>query len=305
MNFSALLSKMVIFVVLIAVGYFMARKGLLSPEFSKSASKLLLNVFIVCSIINSVIGSRPEMSPAEFRKAMFIIILSMVLWFALGFIFSCFYSKEKNAPQIELLMSSVNTLFVGLPVAAALCGSEAVFYIGLSCVPFNICVFSYLIWRLKRKEGDGKIRIKDMLTPTFAASVLSLLIFVTNPKLPLVVTDFFSTVSGATVPFSMIVIGATLGPISFADAFKGKFTWVFCVTRLIVVPLLVWLIVRNFTDNTILLVCCTVLAGCPSGVMCTPLSIQHGYSAEFSSRIIMVSTILSMVSLPLLCYVLF
>lgn len=305
MNYSALLSKVVIFVVLIAVGYLMARKGVLGPEFAKSASKLLLNVFIVSSIINSVIGSRPEMSEGELKKVLFIITLTMLLWFVLGFAFSCIYSKEKNAPQIELLMSAVNTLFVGLPVAAALCGSEAVFYIGISCVPFNILVFSYLVWRLKRGKGGGKIRIREMISPTFIASAAALFIFVLNPKLPAVVTDLFSTVSGATVPFSMIVIGATLGPISFADAFKGKFTWIFSVTRLIIVPVLVWLVVRNFTDNKVLLVCCTVLAGCPSGVMCTPISIQNGYSPEFSSRIIMVSTLLSMVTLPALCFLLF
>lgn len=103
----------------------------------------------------------------------------------------------------------------------------------------------------------------------------------------------------------MIVIGATLGPISFSDAFKGKFTWIFCIVRLIIVPTFVWLALRNLTDNTVLLVCCTVLAGCPSGVICTPLSIQNGFSAEFSSRIIMVSTLLSMITLPALCLLLF
>lgn len=305
MNYSALLSKMVIFAVLIAIGYIMARKGFLGPEFSKSASKLLLNVFIVASIVNSVIGSRPEMSGSELWKVLLIIVASMVIWFGLGLVFSLLYGKEPNAPQIELLMSSVNTLFVGLPVASALCGSEAVFYIGLSCVPFNIFVFSYLVWRLKRNSADGKISIRNMLSAPFIASAVALLLFVLNLDLPLVVTDLFSTVSGATVPFSMIVIGATLGPISFADAFKGKFTWIFCAVRLIVVPVLVWLILRCFTDNTILLVCCTVLAGCPSGVICTPLSIQNGFSPEFSSRIIMVSTILSMFTLPALCYILF
>ena len=139
--------------------------------------------------------------------ALLFMTVVMVLCYVLGMIFSRF-DHDQTAVQTFLLISVVNSLYVGMPVAQALCGSEGVFYVGLSSVPFNILLYTWGMWALR--HGKGK------------KGMLSLLIFVIDLHVPKIVSDLLGSVASATVPISMLVIGATLGNVSLSEAFSKK-----------------------------------------------------------------------------------
>ena len=87
MNFTVLIGKMCIFVVLMVIGYLCARTGYISKSFITDASKLTLNVFMVATIINSVVASDMEMSMGELGASVGIMSLSMLLLYVFGGIF--------------------------------------------------------------------------------------------------------------------------------------------------------------------------------------------------------------------------
>ena len=304
MNFTALLSKMVLFIILLLIGYFASRKGFLSKDFSKSASWLLLNVFLVASILNSVLGERPSLPNNELWMALLFMTVVMVLCYVLGMIFSRF-DHDQTAVQTFLLISVVNSLYVGMPVAQALCGSEGVFYVGLSSVPFNILLYTWGMWALRHGKGKKGIRLKEMISAPLISALLSLLIFVIDLHVPKIVSDLLGSVASATVPISMLVIGATLGNVSLSEAFSKKKLYLINLVRLIVAPLLTCFLLRLFTENKPLLVSLVIVAACPCGVLSTPLSIQCGYDPEYPSECIMLSTALSMITLPALVWIFF
>lgn len=304
MDFSGLLIKMLIFFVLLMIGYWAARKGFLSKDFAKSASWLLVNVLLSASIVNSVLGDRPELPPKELWFAFFTMIVLFVLLYLIATICAHFDNKE-TAPQTILLLAAVNTLFVGIPVVQVMKGGEAVFYLGVSCVPFNLFLYTYGVWQLNRGKGKSGARISDIVTLPLVAALLSLVIFVLHIRMPRVVTEFFGTVSAGTVPVSMLVIGATLGPVSLKEAFLNKKLYLLCLIRLIVTPVLIYLLFRPFVQNEVLLLSAVVTAACPAGTLCTPVSIQYGYDPKYTSECIMLTTVLSMLTLPALLYVLF
>lgn len=304
MNFSALLSKMVLFIVLLLIGYFASRKGFLSRDFSKSASWLLLNVFLVASIVNSVLGERPSLSGKELWMVLLFMTVLMVLCYLMGAICAHF-DRDKTSVQTFLLIGVMNSLYVGLPVAQALCGSEGVFYIGLSCIPFNILLYTWGMWALRHGKGEKGIKLKEMISAPLISSLLSLLIFVLDIRVPKMVSEMLSSVAAATIPISMLVIGATLGSVSLSEAFSKKKLYMINLVRLIVAPLLIYFLFRPFTSNQTLLVSAVIVAACPCGVLSTPMSIQYGYDPEYTSECIMLSTALSMVTLPTLIWMLF
>ncbi len=304
MDFSALIIKMVIFAVLLVVGYVAARRGFLSREFAKSASWLLVNVFMVASIINSVLGSRPQLPPDELWSAFLILIILMMLVYAVATVCK-YFDHSENAPQTLILMSALNNLFVGLPIVQTLCGSEAVFYIGLSCIPYNILLYSYGVWHLKKGKGKKGFRFRDIVSGCLIAAVMALVIFVFEIPMPRLITELFSTVSSATVPVSMLVIGATLGPVSLKDAFSKPKMYILSLVRLVITPVLFYFLFRPFVSNQVLLISIFVISACPCGTVNTPLSIQYGYDPTYSSELIMVTTALSMVTLPALLYIFF
>lgn len=303
MDYSQLFNTMVVFIVMMTIGYVGSRKKVLTPEFSQAASKLVLNVFLTASVLNSVIGDQPELSAAQLWTVMGLTSLSLLLCYVLGaLIMRIFKLGGKDNAIMELLMDVPNTMFVGLPIVQELYGSTAVLYLAMSCIPFNVILYSYGVWRLKSsKGGEGsKMRLKDILSVPLIATVLSLLVFFLHIPVPGVAQKLITTLAPATMPISMIVIGATLGRVNLLDAFREKRVYIVCFFRLLVTPVLVWLLFSFLTTDAVLLATCVIIAGCPSGIVCTVLSLQYGHNAELSSKGVLASTTLSMISLPLL-----
>ena len=304
MNYSALLIKMCIFAVLLAVGYLSARKGAVSPEFAKSASWLIMNIFLTASIINSVLGDRPELTNSEVAKGMMVLSFGQILLYLLAAAVIKLTGGE-HAGLNFILCAAVNNLFIGLPVVQSIYGSEAVFYVGMECVPQNLLMYTVGVMFLKKGSGQKGFRLRDILSAPLVASLISLLIFVADIRMPKMITELFSTVSSATVSISMIVIGATLGQTEITEAVKEKDAWIITAVRLIIAPVLTFFILRLFTDNEVLLFTAVVISGCSSGSVCTPVAIRHGCDASYTSKVIMVNTLLCIVTLPLLIYILF
>ena len=303
MDMSALLTKMVIFVVLMVIGYIGVRTKLLNSEFTKAASKLTMNVFMTASILNSVIANPPQLSGGELAKVMLACFVSV----GFGYLISALvvrllpFQRERK-PLMELLISVTNTMFIGVPVAEPIFGSQAVFYIAMSCIPFNVFLYTYGVWRMNQSGERVKLKWKNMVSVPLIATMAALLIFVLNIPMPGVVKELCNTLSAATMPMSMLVIGSSLGGVSLLDAFKEKSLYFASLMRLVLVPLLTLPVLKLITTDPVLLGAMVIIAGCPSAVMVTVLAIQYGRDAEYTSKGILLETFLSMATMPALVY---
>ena len=300
MEFPVLMEKMVIFVILMLIAYIMARRGILGPEFIRASSKLVIDVFMVGTILSSMISSGAERGLSNFGQVILLTFLVQLLGYVVAAIAIRYINLEENrkAP-FEILMAVGNTMFIALPIADALYGSYAVMIISLSCIAFNILLYSYGIWKLKGKGGSS-FRVRDMISIPLIATLLGILIIVIGIPVPGVLKSLFSALGGATMPMSMMVIGASLGTVSLLDAFRNPKFAILSAVRLILVPVLSWLICRLITDDTVLLMTCMIIAAAPSAVIITILSIQYGRDGVFCSEGVLHSTVCSMVTIPIL-----
>ena len=302
MEFSVLLGKMVIFSVLMILGYVFARRGLVDRSFGRAASMLVLNVFLPSTILNSVFVANMEIGAGELAKVMLLLFLTLGVGYVLAGILCHFLPIGKDpvrGPVFELLMGLSNTMFIGMPVAQELFGPVAVFYCALSCIPFNLYAYSYGVWRMKGGKG-GSLQLKDILSVPLAATLIAVLIFLFHLPVPTVVRSLASTLNGATLPMSLLVIGFSMGTVSLVDAFRNKDLYLVSLLRNLAIPILTWLIVRLFTSDPVLLLTCMLLAASPCAVMVTVFAIQYGRDSVFAAEGVLQSTVLSIATIPLL-----
>ena len=300
MEFTALLNKMLIFIVLMVIGYVLARRGQFGPAFTKTASSLVLNVFMVGTILSSMISTGAE---HDIRDLAQILFLTFVMT-AFGYVVSAAAArlipmdKDLKAPA-EILMAASNNMFIALPIAEAVYGSYAVFIVSVSCIPFNVLLYSYGVWRLKG-SGEGKgLRLREMFSVPLIATLLGILLIAFRVPVPQAVRGLLSSLSGATMPMSMMVIGASLGSVSLLDAFKKPLLACTSAVRLLLIPALTFFVLRPLTSDTALLMTNVIIAGAPSAVLCSILAIQYGRDGVFSSEGVQHSTVFSMLTLPL------
>lgn len=300
----ALLQKLFLFVVLMLVGYIGARRGALGPDFARAASKLTLNVFMSASILNSVVSNPPDMSAGDLAYALLVGFLVLLLSYAVsGLLTRLLPIRRDRAPLFELLVSVMNPMFIGIPVADILLGSQGVFYIALSNVFFNLLVYTYGVWRLK--SGDrGSVRLKDVISVPLVVTVLTVVIFAFRIPMPGLIRELTGSMAPATMPMSMVVIGATLGRVSLLDAFREKSLYLVAALRLLLMPLLTWLMFQALPADPTLRGAMLIMSACPSGIIVSILAIQYGKDAEYCSEGILLDTALSMLTIPLTAWLL-
>ena len=299
MELSSLFETSFVIIALMLVGFLGVRRGVLSKAFSHTASFLIVNVFIVGTIFQSVCSGGEGISPAELPHIILMVTLMNTLCYVLGRLALRLFARGTGAPT-ELCIGVMNNLLIGLPILQSLYGPTAVLFAGLTSIPFNITLYTYGVWQLSADTRGGALRLKDIFSPSVLATLAALVFFVFSLPVPGAVSRLMSACAGVTMPLSMIVIGVTMGSENLTAALRDRRVYAIALFRLVLAPLATFLLLRLLTDNALLLKSCVVIAGCPTGIVVPILSLQYGHDASLPSNCIIVTTLLSLVTLPIL-----
>lgn len=300
---SSLLVKMFIFVVLMAIGYVLSRRGSLSGEFARMGSSLALNVFMFATIIGSAMSSVGGMSNRSLLVAIGASFVTSALCYTIGFCVTRPFAKSDTAAVSQLLISAPNMMFIGVPVVQAIYGPQAVLYLALSTLPFNILIYSYGVILLKGNKNGG-FDMRELVTSPLIATVIAVLLLLFRIELPGILTELIDTMSAATMPFSMIVIGASLGAVDVKGIFSDLRIYAVSAIRLILSPILVYLVLSLFIKDRVLLGSMTVYAACPTGIVVSILAMKYDRTAIYASKGVLMTTALSMLTIPFIAYIL-
>ena len=302
MNLSIVFAKMAMLVLIMLLGYLCARIGITGPEFNQRVTPLMVKVLLPATILNSVL-SVPDFSGRELLDYILVMTVMVALqMLPAWFLPRLMRTRSEDAGATRRVTAFGNVGFVGLPVVAAIFGDEMVFFASLCNIPFNLALYSCSAAQLS--PDGGRVRWQDVLNAPVIATLLSVVLLLSRVHVPGVLADTISSVSGATIPLSMLVIGTSLGGISVRSVLTDWRVYVVSAVRLLVCPLLTWLVLRPFAAGALLGIS-VLMAACPSAMLVTALCLQYGRSDAFASKCIFLSTILSAVTIPLLIWLLF
>ena len=300
-----LIEKMALLVILLALGYLCARLKLVGPEFNKGLSKLVINVFLAGMILSSVINKKLEMTGGDVAYGLLMMTLSMLICVGIGWLSPTLLRiKDGDKGMYRILAAFMNNGFVGFPLVAAVYGENAVFFASLSNIPFNLLLYTVGVMFLQKGDKNTKFSIKSVINVPIVATLIAVVIFIFEIPMPKLVDDVADTLSAATVPLSMMCVGLSLGSVSLKEALLQPRLYGISLVRLLICPLAVWLVLRIFITNPVILGTIVILSACPSAIICTILGIQYGRDGVESSEAIFISTMLSMITIPLLISVL-
>lgn len=302
MNLSTVFAKMAMLVLIMLLGYLCARIGITGPEFNQRVTPLMVKVLLPATILNSVL-SVPDFSGRELLDYILVMTVMVALqMLPAWFLPRLMRTRSEDVGATRLVTAFGNVGFVGLPVVAAIFGDEMVFFASLCNIPFNLALYSCSAAQLS--PDGGRVRWQDVLNAPVIATLLSVVLLLSRVHVPGVLADTISSVSGVTIPLSMLVIGTSLGGISVRSVLTDWRVYVVSAVRLLVCPLLTWLVLRPFAAGALLGIS-VLMAACPSAMLVTALCLQYGRSDAFASKCIFLSTVLSAVTIPLLIWLLF
>lgn len=301
---SAVITKLTEMVIMIVLGYICAKLKISGPEFNKHTSTVLTNVLLPATILKSMTGLNNGIDNSEIFYVILLFFLMMGIAGVVGKLVTVVYPFDKDDRGIILcLVMYMNISFVGFPLVESFYGAEGMVYACLSCVPMNLLMFSAGVATISGNKAEG-INFKRILNVPLISTILGVAIMMLQIPMPEVVSATIHSLANATIPVSMLILGSSLAAIPVVTAFNDLGVYVTAFSRLIICPVVTYLILSLFVDNEMLIGTVTILASTPVAVLMTPLCVQYGKSDQLSSKNIFISTILSIVTMPIIMWVL-
>ncbi|MGD8401250.1 MAG: AEC family transporter [Bacillota bacterium] len=291
-------SQVITLFLLMMVGFIARRVKALDAEMVKCMNKLLINFaapFIALSAFQFSFSGR------MLAEAGTVFLIAVVTNLATIFIGKLLFLRMPDATGRVLRFSAIftNCAFVGYPVIGGFYGEQGIFLTSIYIVAFNIFVWTYGVFIFTGKADRESLK-HALLNPAVVAIFLGLLLFLFSVKLPTPLKLTLEMIGGMTTPLAMIIVGSFLAELKPADLFSGWSVYYGSAVRLVAMPLLTLVCLRLLGINGVVLGVSVLAVAMPVATLTTPLAEQNGGDALFASRLVFISTMLSMVTIPLL-----
>ena len=157
-------------------------------------------------------------------------------------------------------------------------------------------------------EQQGKLQgtveiVKKIFNIGVIACITAMLLYFLQTPVPSFLQAFITNLGNLTAPLSMMIIGASLAQMPLKELFLDKKLLLFSLVKLLLLPA-VWMIMVNcVAEQEILRGVCLVMMATPAGSMTAMLAQQYGGDYETASRGVALTTVLSVITMPLLAAV--
>ncbi len=305
MELSALFSVMLMLFLFICVGFICSKTGIVDAHGSVTLNKVVLNICSPALVLKAVLESELTYSVSQLLMlivyAIIFIILALIAGMACAFIFI----RKRDARSKFCLESAFgNVAFMGFPVVSALYGGSAVFLVSICTLPFNMFVFSVgimLVLGGRPKELSLK---RIFLTPTMISTAVAFFFFLFQVSLPSPVESAIGALGSMVIPLSMMLIGVSLGHMAAKAVFGDIRFYAVAAAKLIAVPLLVGTVLRPIVQDPLFYGVLVVMSAMPTAAITPVLSTEYGGDTEFASGCVFLTTLLSMLTVPLVLSIL-
>jgi predicted permease len=294
---STIVSQVSIMYVLMAIGFIVYKKKIINEDGTKQLSNLL--VWVVNPLI-LLTRYQMEFSMIKLKELgiSFIVSLGAML---IGFIIGeVIFKKQQNIEKFAI--GFANAGFIGIPLVTSLMGIEKVFDLSAYLVCFNILSYTYGIYMVSRNKD--LITIKSvLLNPGIIAVELGLIIFISPIKLPDIIYNAFNLVGNTNTPIAMILLGTYIAKSKIITLFNDKRAYFVAFVKLILIPMVI-LIVFKFLPSSLGEIKKVVLIAMstPVGLTIPMFSQMYGGDYEYGAKLVGLSTLLSLVTIPLILY---
>ena len=302
-----IVTQMGMLFLLLAFGYGCKKLHMTNDSVDKGLSKITLNIAMPALILSAVLTAENVPSLEDILLTFVIAIVMQLFLVALAYGVSLLLRVPdgfKGAYRFMLVFGNVG--FLGFPVIAAIFGPDALIYTSIFQVPFNIILYiigPILITQDREDAVPERVTLKTFLTPMVLVCVVSVILVIAGVRNVPFVTEAFTLLGNMATPAAMIVIGSQLGNMSFRDMLGGPRLWLMSAFRLMVNPLIVWLVFGLFVQNQLLMGILVVTSAMPVANVGVMFSLLYGVDTKTLSQGIFVSTLLSIATIPLLLVV--
>jgi predicted permease len=227
--------KLVLFIV---VGFVCRKLKVIADGFDKMLTRFVMAVPLPCMILNSF---RIEYSPDNLIHVPILLALSvgsMAAMFLLVYLCTAKLRDRSMRQTIRFALLFTNFTFIGLPVVSEIYGPQGVFNYVIFTLPIRVMFYggASVILGKRGEKIDAKETLRKFLCEPVIAVLLGFLLYVTQIRLPEILTSAISTLGAMATPLGLILCGIIIADADFRGILRHPSAIVVSVLRLTIVP---------------------------------------------------------------------
>ncbi|MBD5489712.1 MAG: hypothetical protein HDR13_13135 [Lachnospiraceae bacterium] len=332
MSITVVLQQMVMIFILIAIGILLYKKEMLSEVTAKQISGIIVNVTNPALLICSAFQDGPKVSLKELGFALGIYLIVYTVLIVVSFLIP----RILRVPGMyhyayQMLTIFGNVGFIGIPLASAVLGTQSLIFVSIYNLIFNILIYTFGISVLHRAEErqmqisaskstqspdlprksnlsqdaaahNAPSRWKKLINAGTISAAATIIFYLGDFHVPVIVSSTLTYMGQATTLLSMLVLGVSVAQMAPKDIFSHPKLYGFTLLRQILVPIGCIVLFRPLIQNPLILNTMALMLAVPAANMPLMLSKQLHVETDTISQGIILTTILSLGTIPVVSF---
>lgn len=284
--------------LMILAGAVLKRKGIIDEPGKRCLTDLCVNIIIPCNIIKSCLM---EFDLSIMKACGLLLVVGIVMQFFClflnRFLFNGFGEQQKKVLQYCTIVS--NGGFLGNPVAEGVYGSLGLLYASIFLIPMRVVMWSAGTSYFVAGTSDKKKVLHNILThPCLVAVYIGLFLMFTQIHVPEVLASTVKSIGGCNSAITMFIIGTILADVDVRTIIN-RTTVGFSIFRLVLLPAAALALSHALGLDPVASGVAVIMTGMPAGATAAIFAARYGSDAEFATKCVVLSTLLSMVTIPM------
>lgn len=288
-----MITQVVAMFLMMVIGAVLYRGQLVDNAGSKQLSNVALYVATPAVILQSLATT---FDAAKMVAGAACMALSFIFTLVSAGVARLYFRDRQRAAQLGITISNMG--FMGIPLVQSVLGEEYVFYIS-ACMAGQVpLIWSYGIWLIS--QDTSKISLKKIATnPSIIAVVVGIVLFCCSIDLTGVIKVTAQDMGNLNTGLAMLVMGIYLAQTDLRSLVRDRNLYAACALRLLAVPAIVIAVMVLLPLDPIVKLVVVIALSTPCGTVSAMFPQMFGGDYRFGAGLVSVSTLLSLVLMPL------
>lgn len=302
MSAAAVFQQMLVIFILISVGYGLSKSGRLSEAASKQMSGLVTNVCNPAILLTSALGA----GDAAHGKVLVTAALAAGSY-AVLILLGCALPRLMRVPKRQrclyhLMIVYGNTGFIGIPVVSAVLGPEALIYVTVYTLFFNLLIYTHgtAVMAYAGAAGGNKRRMRPagLVNAGTVCGVLAVVLYWWRIPLPGILEESLTYMAQCVTFLSMVILGVSLAGFRIRELFTEPGLYLLTAVRMLAVPIFLTLAAKQFVTDPLILGTFALIQAMPVANLPLMMAKQAGLECGILAKGILLTTVFSAATIP-------
>lgn len=294
-------------VIMISIGYVLTEKKWFNEEISRVFAKLVTNVALPALMISDLMGSFTRDKLESLSKGLMAPFLSIAVCYVISVLVSKILKVQKSREgTFQSMFFNSNTIFIGLPVNLALFGNKSMPYVLLYYIANTVFFWTLGVYCISKdtpgEHGSilSKATIKRIISPPLLGFITAVILILLKIELPPFIMNTCKYLGSLTTPLSMIFIGISIHSVKLKELKIDKDVLGVLAGRFLVCPLIMFIMLIVMPMPELMKKVFIMQSAMPVMTNAPIIAKVYGADSNYAAVMVTLSTILSMITIPIL-----